>query len=101
MYNLLFTKQYMETFGEVIYHYRNEKGYTLRKFAELIGKSPSFISLLENNKNISSASEETITEMARVLSLPADKLLNLAMKVPEKDLIDLKGVALAFFREEK
>ncbi len=90
----------METFGEVIRNYRVQKEMTLRELSERVGVSPSFISMMENNKNLGTASEETICKMASVLGINELKLLNLAEKVPEKELVQLKQNALAFFRDD-
>ena len=88
------------SFGDIIYSLRTSRDLTLREFAALVGKSPSFISMLENNKNVSSANEQTIRAMAKVLNVDTDQLISLARKVPEAELNSRQGTALKFFRKE-
>lgn len=90
----------MKTFGEIIYHYRIISKKTLRQFANDIGKSPAFVSMLENNKNLGSASEETIGIMAEKLGIDKENLIRMARKVPEKELDIQQKKARAFFRKD-
>lgn len=90
----------MKTFGEVIYEYRVRKGINQREFAKKLGKSPAFISMMENNKNYGNASEETLNRISEILAINKKELFRLAKKVPKKDLLRLKDNALAFFRDD-
>jgi transcriptional regulator with XRE-family HTH domain len=89
----------MKTFGEVIYEYRARKGLTLREFAKKLGKSPAFISMMEDNKNVGTAKEETLNKIAEILSINKKELFRLAEKVPRKDLQRSKYNALIYFRD--
>ncbi|MDE2662332.1 MAG: helix-turn-helix transcriptional regulator [Gemmatimonadota bacterium] len=68
--------------GTRISNAREDVGLSLRKLAELVGKSPAFISVLENSDPAPKVSEETLVELARVLSLDVDELLGLAGRMP-------------------
>ncbi len=62
---------------------RKDKGISLRGLARLVGKSPAFISVLENSSPAPKVSEETLANLARELSLDVDELLGLAGRMPE------------------
>ena len=70
------------TFGQRIRELRQVKDISLRKFAEEVGKSPTFISKIERDED-SMPSEDTIKKMAKVLNADADELIFLAGKMPE------------------
>lgn len=63
--------------GLRIAYYRKKKGYTQEQFAELIGKSWSFISQIEanNGKKMKGVSLDTLFCMADVLEVPPSKFL--------------------------
>ena len=68
--------------GTRISNAREDVGLSLRKLAELVGKSPAFISVLENSDPAPKVSEETLVDLAKVLSLDVDELLGLAGRMP-------------------
>ena len=70
----------MKTFGATIRNEREQKGISLRKFAEQVGISPTFISKMERDE-FDSPKEENIRKMADILGLDADVLLGLGGKV--------------------
>lgn len=76
------------TFGEFIREKRLAKGYSLRKFAELIDVSPTYLSLVEQGKVERPPTVERVRRMAEVLGENPDELISLAGRVPE----DLPGI---------
>lgn len=63
--------------GLRIAYYRKRKGYTQEQFAEIIGKSWSFISQLEanNGATVKGVSLDTLFCMSEALGVPASKFL--------------------------
>ena len=68
--------------GKRISQARKDVGLSLRQLAKLVGKSPAFISVLENSDPAPKVSEETLVELAKVLPLEVDELLGLAGRMP-------------------
>lgn len=69
-----------ETFGELMRKKRMEKQITLRKFAELIGVSPTYISQIERNE-ANPPAEDKVKEMAKILGENEDEMLAMADKL--------------------
>lgn len=72
-------------FGKVIRQLREERlkknpAFTLRKFASMIGVSPTYLSKIERDE-FPPPSEERIILMAKALGFDPDELLALAGKV--------------------
>ncbi|MBR4291575.1 MAG: helix-turn-helix transcriptional regulator [Oscillospiraceae bacterium] len=61
--------------GLKIAYYRRKAGFTQEYFAELIGKSVSFVGQVEGTGTIRGVSMETLFKMAQVLKVPPAKLL--------------------------
>jgi len=61
-------------FNEMIKNRRLEAGLTVRKLAEQIGCSPSYLSEVENGLKPAPKSEEIINNISRVLLLPSEQL---------------------------
>jgi transcriptional regulator with XRE-family HTH domain len=76
-----------ETFGEKLRRLRIAKGYTLRKFAELVGVSPTYLSQVEQG-NADPPTAERVGKMAELLGENADEMITLAGRLPE-DLPDI------------
>lgn len=55
--------------GLKIQYYRKLKGYTQEAFAELIGKSWSFVAQIESPTNVKGISLETLFKMCEVLEI--------------------------------
>ena len=72
-------------------------GMSLRTLAKLVGKSPAFISVLENRDPAPKVSEETLVDLARELSLEVDELLGLAGRMPG-DAFPESGLDVALYR---
>lgn len=77
-----------KTFGQVLREKRLAKGYSLRKFAELIDVSPTYLSLVEQGKVERPPTAERVRRMAELLDEDVDEFIALAGRVPE-DLPDI------------
>ena len=76
---------------------RKDAGMSLRTLAKLVGKSPAFISVLENSDPAPKVSEDTLVDLARELSLEVDELLGLARRMPG-DAFPESGLDVALYR---
>ncbi len=90
-----------EEFGKRIRELREAKkkddpAFSLRKFGEAVGLSPTFLSKLENGE-MNPPKAEKIKKMAELLGVDADELLALAGKVSPDlpEIIQKKPVAMA------
>ena len=72
--NTEFPEKYI-TLGLKIAYYRRKIGYTQEYFAELIGKSVSFVGQVEGTGTVRGVSLETLFKMAQVLNISPAKLL--------------------------
>lgn len=63
------------TLGLKIAYYRRKAGYTQEYFAELIGKSVSFVGQVEGTGTVRGVSLETLFKIAQVLKISPSKLL--------------------------
>lgn len=63
------------TLGLKIAYYRRKAGFTQEHFAELIGKSVSFVGQVEGTGTIRGVSLETLFKIAQVLKVSPSKLL--------------------------
>lgn len=75
-------KHYSKTFGEMLREKRLEKGFSLRKFAQLVGVSPTYLSQVEQG-NVDPPTADRVKRMAELLGENADELIALAGRVPE------------------
>ena len=69
-----FAEKYI-TLGLKISYYRRKAGFTQEYFAELIGKSVSFVGQVEGTGSVRGVSLETLFKMAQVLGISPAKLL--------------------------
>lgn len=76
-------------FGQIVRDKRTELGFSLRKFAQLVDLSPSYVSLMERGEQ-PPPGEESIHKIALVLNLNGDDLLAKAGKVSS----DLKSIIM-------
>lgn len=83
----------MTTFGRTIRTARMRVKITLRKFAEMVGVSPTYISQIERDE-YDPPSIERIEKIAEILCLDADELSALAKRTP----VDLE---MAFHKHPK
>jgi transcriptional regulator with XRE-family HTH domain len=75
------------TFGQVLRAARLAKGITLRKFAQMVGISPTYLSQVEQD-HVDPPTAERVHTMATLLGANADEWTALAGRVPE----DLPGI---------
>ena len=88
-------------FGAFIRQEREAKGITLRRFAEMVGVSPTYLSKVERD-DFDPPTSERVLRIAELLEIDPDFLLALASHVPE-DLAELfksrpKSVAMLLRR---
>ena len=69
-----FPEKYIDL-GLKIAYYRRKAGFTQEHFAELIGKSVSFVGQIEGTGTIRGVSLETLFKIAQVLKISPSKLL--------------------------
>ena len=69
-----FSEKYI-TLGLKIAYYRRKAGFTQEHFAELIGKSVSFVGQVEGTGTVRGVSLETLFKIAQVLKISPSKLL--------------------------
>lgn len=69
-----FPEKYI-TLGLKISYYRRKAGFTQEYFAELIGKSVSFVGQVEGTGTVRGVSLETLFKIAQVLNISPAKLL--------------------------
>lgn len=74
-------------FGEYIRKLRDDKEITLRKFAQMVGISATYLSKVERGE-FPAPAEDKVKAMAKILGINADELLGLAGKVAS-DLPDI------------
>jgi HTH-type transcriptional regulator, competence development regulator len=75
------------TFGKVLRESRLARGFTLRKFAEAVGISPTYLSQVEQG-NVDPPTAERVKTMAELLGANSDEWIALAGRVPD----DLPGI---------
>ena len=67
-------------FGESLAKARRAKRITLRKLSKLVGLSPSFLSELEKGRRFPPKDEEKIRDLALVLNVDEDELMEAAQR---------------------
>jgi transcriptional regulator with XRE-family HTH domain len=70
------------TFGELLREKRVAKGFSLRKFAEKVGVSPTYLSQVEQ-ENVDPPTAERVKRMAELLGENPDEWIGLAGRVPD------------------
>jgi len=69
-------------FGQMLREKRIEKGYSLRKFAQEVGVSPTYLSQVEQG-NVQPPTADRVKRMAEILGENPDEMIALAGRVPE------------------
>lgn len=72
-----------QTFGQMLRAKRLEKDFSLRKFAELVGISPTYLSQVEQGKIEKPPTAERVKKMAELLGENPDEWIGLAGRLPE------------------
>ncbi len=70
-------------FGETLREARIAKGFSLRKFAKLVGISPTYLSLVEQGKVIKPPTAERVFRMAELLGENSDEWIAMVGRVPD------------------
>lgn len=81
-----------QQFGELLREKRLEKGYSLRKFAQLIDVSPTYLSQVEQGKVERPPTAERVRKMAELLGENVDQWIALAGRMSEhvaKDVAEI------------
>jgi transcriptional regulator with XRE-family HTH domain len=88
-------------FGRFVRDRRTAKDLSLRKFAELVGVSPTYLSQVEQG-NCDPPTAERVRRMAEILGENADELTALAGRVPDDlpRLLQKQPARLAAFIRE-
>ncbi|MBI3462192.1 MAG: helix-turn-helix domain-containing protein [Planctomycetes bacterium] len=68
-------------FGELLRETRLDKGHSLRKFAQLVGVSPTYLSQVEQG-NVDPPTADRVKRMAELLGENTDEWIALAGRVP-------------------
>ncbi len=76
-----------KAFGQVLREKRMEKGLSLRKFAGLVGVSPTYLSQVEQ-MNVDPPTADRVKRMAELLGENVDEWTSLAGRITE----DLPGI---------
>lgn len=76
-------KNQPRTFGVLLRERRIAKGYSLRKFAELVDVSPTYLSQVEQGKVQTPPTTERVRRMADLLGENADEWIALAGRLSE------------------
>jgi transcriptional regulator with XRE-family HTH domain len=76
------------TFGDLLRATRVAQGYSLRKFAEMIDVSPTYLSQIEQGKVQRPPTAERVRVMAEKLKQNPDQWIALAGRMPD-DLTDI------------
>jgi transcriptional regulator with XRE-family HTH domain len=69
-------------FGQELREKRIEEGFSLRKFAQLVGVSPTYLSQVEQD-NVDPPTADRVKRMAELLGENADEWIALAGRLPE------------------
>ena len=83
------------TFGQLLREKRIEKGFSLRKFAQLVGVSPTYLSQVEQG-NVDPPTADRVNRMAELLGENPDEWIALAGRVPEDlpEIIQKQSIAV-------
>jgi transcriptional regulator with XRE-family HTH domain len=72
----------LQRFGDVLREKRIAKKFSLRKFAELVGISPTYLSQVEQS-NVDPPTAERVQRMAELLEENPDELIAMAGRVAD------------------
>lgn len=69
------------TFGQSLRRWREDADISLRAFAGMVDRTPTYISKIERDE-LAPPAEEVIQHMARILGRDSDDMIALAGKIP-------------------
>lgn len=75
-------RKHHKSFGEALRAKRIEKGCSLRKFAQLVGISPTYLSQVEQG-NVDPPTADRVKRMAELFEENPDEWIALAGRVPD------------------
>jgi transcriptional regulator with XRE-family HTH domain len=75
-------KKHHKSFGEALREKRIERGFSLRKFAQLVGISPTYLSQVEQGNN-DPPTADRVKRMSELLGENPDEWIALAGRVPD------------------
>lgn len=70
-----------ETFGQTLRRLREDAQISLRSFAKMVERTPTYISKIERDE-LAPPAEDVIKEIARILKQDEDDMIALAGRVP-------------------
>jgi transcriptional regulator with XRE-family HTH domain len=70
-----------ETFGKTLRRLREEAEISLRTFAKMVDRTPTYISKIERDE-LDPPAESVVKEMARILRQDEDAMISLAGRIP-------------------
>jgi transcriptional regulator with XRE-family HTH domain len=76
-----------ETFGQTLRRLREQAGISLRGFAKMVDRTPTYISKIERDE-LAPPAEEVVKKIAQLLKQNADDMIVLAGRIPS-DLPDI------------
>ena len=95
------TSQKPSELGRYIRSRRKALGISIRDFATRIGKSPTFVVLLETQSTPPSTTDELLLSLASALETSADQLFSLVRKVPAEALPSTPDEVALFRRVQR
>lgn len=95
------TSQKPSELGRYLRRRRKELGVSIRDFAARIGKSPTFVVLLESQPTPPSTTDEILVSLASALETSVDHLFSLVRKVPEEALPSTADEVALFRRVQR
>ena len=75
-------KNKTKPFGQILRDRRIEKGYSLRKFAKMVGVSPTYLSQVEQ-MNVDPPTADRVKRMAEILEENVDEWMALAGRLSQ------------------
>ena len=88
-----------QTFGQTLREARQNKGYSQRELASLVGVNYTYLSKLENDRSEYPPKEDVIQELAKHLELDAAELSYLAGRITEEDAKAVQALAKQYQKQ--
>lgn len=86
--------------GQLVTHARTAREMSLRELARRIGKSPSFVRMIEQHDPAPGVAEKTLRSIGDVLEISPDRLVTLVGKTPH-DVVPATELEVAIYRRVK
>ena len=88
-----------QTFGQQLREARQNKGYSQRELASLVGVNYTYLSKLENDRSEYPPKEDVIQELAKHLELDATELSYLAGRITAEDAKAVQALAKQYQKQ--